>query len=164
VRDADRRQARALALFDAYISLARIDAPADEPPAAVAIGAVPSRVSLRGRVSTVLWATGYRREYPWLHEPVLDAAGELVHRQGVTAVPGLLALGLRFQRTRSSHFLGGVGDDAAHIARAIVARASGAPSHQRAPEVRHEPLPAAGGRRHGGRGTAVGRHRGGPAA
>ena len=74
----------------------------------------------------MLWATGYRRTYPWLDEPVLDANGELVHRQGVTAVPGLFALGLRFQRTRRSHFLGGVGDDAALIARAIVARAPGA--------------------------------------
>jgi putative flavoprotein involved in K+ transport len=71
----------------------------------------------------VLWATGFRRSYPWLDEPVLDAHGELVHREGVTAVPGLFALGLRFQRTRRSHFLGGVGDDAALIARAIAARA-----------------------------------------
>ena len=117
---------RSLALFDAYISLARVDAPAADPPPAVAIGAGPRRLDLRGRVSTVLWATGYRRTYPWLDEPVLDAHGELVHRQGVTAVPGLYALGLRFQRTRKSHFLGGVGDDAALIARAIVARAPGA--------------------------------------
>jgi putative flavoprotein involved in K+ transport len=120
VAEADRRLLRSLALFDAYISLARVDAPAADPPPPIAIGAGPRRLDLRGRVSTVLWATGYRRAYPWLHEPVLDAHGELVHRQGVTAVPGLFALGLRFQRTRSSHFLGGVGDDAALIARAIV--------------------------------------------
>ena len=126
VADADRRLLRSLALFDAYISLAREDAPAAEPPPAVAIGAGPRRLDLRGRISTVIWATGYRRDYPWLHEPVLDANGELVHRQGVTAVPGLFALGLRFQRTRRSHFLGGVGDDAAQIARAIVAGAAGA--------------------------------------
>lgn len=125
VTDADRRLRRTLALFDAYISLARVDAPAPDPPPAVEIGAGPRRLDLRGRVSTVLWATGYRRAYPWLDEPVLDANGELVHRQGVTAVPGLFALGLRFQRTRRSHFLGGVGDDAAQIARAIVARAAG---------------------------------------
>jgi len=36
-------------------------------------------------------------------------------------VPGLYTLGLRFQRTRKSHFLGGVGDDAAAVVRAIVA-------------------------------------------
>jgi len=126
VADADRRMVRSLALFDAYISLARVDAAAADRPSAVALGAGPRRLDLRGRVSTVLWATGYRRAYPWLDEPVLDANGELVHRQGVTAVPGLFALGLRFQRTRRSHFLGGVGDDAAQIARAIVARARGA--------------------------------------
>jgi len=112
---------RSLALFDTYISLARVDAAAADPPHTVAIGAGPRRLRLRGRVSTVLWATGYRRTYPWLDEPVLDAHGELVHREGVTAVPGLFALGLRFQRTRRSHFLGGVGDDAALIARAIAA-------------------------------------------
>jgi putative flavoprotein involved in K+ transport len=54
--------------------------------------------------------------------PVLDGAGELVHREGVTAEPGLYALGLRFQRVRRSHLLGGVGDDAAQIAAAIAAR------------------------------------------
>jgi putative flavoprotein involved in K+ transport len=119
VGDADRRMRRSLALFDAYIALARLDAPPGDPPPAVAIGAGPRRLDLRGRVSTVLWATGYRRSYPWLHEPVLDARGEIVHREGVTPVPGLYALGLRFQRTRRSHFLGGVGEDAALIARAI---------------------------------------------
>jgi putative flavoprotein involved in K+ transport len=119
--DADRRLLRSLALFDAYISLARVDAPAPDAPPAVALGAGPRRLDLRGRVATVLWATGYRRAYPWLGEPVLDGRGELVHHQGVTAVPGLFALGLKFQRTRRSHFLGGVGDDAAAIARAIAA-------------------------------------------
>ena len=35
-------------------------------------------------------------------------------------VRGLFALGLRFQRTRKSHFLGGVAEDAARIADAIL--------------------------------------------
>jgi putative flavoprotein involved in K+ transport len=70
----------------------------------------------------VFWATGYRRAYPWLEVDVLGADGEIVHREGVTAAPGLFTLGLRFQRTRKSHFLGGVGEDAAHIAAAIAAR------------------------------------------
>jgi putative flavoprotein involved in K+ transport len=57
---------------------------------------------------------------------VLDASGELVHREGATPAPGLFALGLRFQRTRKSHFLGGVGEDAAWIAEVIVAGPSAA--------------------------------------
>jgi len=123
IADAERRLQRSLALFDAYIALARVDAPAPDAPPPVAIGAPPRRLELRQRVSTVLWATGYARAYPWLEDAALDARGELVHRQGVTAVPGLFAVGLRFQRTRRSHFLGGVGSDAALIARSIAARA-----------------------------------------
>ncbi len=78
----------------------------------------PEWLDLRG-IGTVLWATGYTRAYPWLDVPVLDGDGQLVHREGITSAPGLYALGLRFQRTRRSHFLGGVGDDAARIADAI---------------------------------------------
>ena len=95
-------------------------------PAPVSLGPGPARVELGRDVRTVLWATGYKRSYPWLEVPVLDATGELLHREGVTPAPGLFALGLRFQRTRKSHFLGGVGDDAARIAEHIVADAGAA--------------------------------------
>jgi putative flavoprotein involved in K+ transport len=71
----------------------------------------------------VVWGTGFRRHYSWLHVPVLDKARELVHRGGVTSSPGLYGLGLRFQRTRKSHFIGGVGEDAAHLAARILAGA-----------------------------------------
>jgi len=121
IADAERRMRRSLALFDAFVALAHVDAGAPDAPPPMAIAAGPRRLDLRGRVSTVLWATGYGRSYPWLDEPVLDAHGEIAQREGVTAVPGLYTLGLRFQRTRKSHFLGGVGDDAAAVVRAIVA-------------------------------------------
>jgi putative flavoprotein involved in K+ transport len=121
VGDADRRMRRALGHIDAYIERTGAAAEPAEPMAPVSLPPGPARVELGGDIRTVLWATGYQRSYPWLEVPVLDAAGELVHREGVTAAPGLFALGLRFQRTRKSHFIGGVGDDAARIAEAIVA-------------------------------------------
>jgi putative flavoprotein involved in K+ transport len=71
-------------------------------------------------VNTVLWATGYRREYPWLHIPVLDAKGEIIHRGGVTPHPGLYVLGLQFMRRRNSAFLDGVGADAADLTAHII--------------------------------------------
>jgi putative flavoprotein involved in K+ transport len=126
VRDADRRMRRALAHIDAYIERTGARAEPAEIPAPVSLPPAPARVDLGDDIRTVLWATGYKRSYPWLEVPVLDASGELVHREGVTAAPGLFALGLRFQRTRKSHFLGGVGDDAARIAEHIVARAGAA--------------------------------------
>ncbi|MBK9312846.1 MAG: NAD(P)-binding domain-containing protein [Acidobacteria bacterium] len=73
-------------------------------------------------VSTVLWATGYRREYPWLHVPVLDANGELEHDGGITRQPGLYALGLHFMRRRNSSFIDGVGADAVELTNHIVSR------------------------------------------
>ena len=75
----------------------------------------------RERISTVVWATGYRRTYPWLRVPVLDGRGEIRHDAGVTPVPGLYALGLQFLRTRKSSFLDGVGPDAAVVADHIAA-------------------------------------------
>ena len=48
--------------------------------------------------------------------PVLDAAGEIRQRRGVTPVPGLYVLGQRFQHRRSSNFIDGVGRDAAFVA------------------------------------------------
>jgi putative flavoprotein involved in K+ transport len=68
-----------------------------------------------GGIRTVLWATGYRREYPWLRLPVLDARGELIHDGGITPEPGLYVLGLYFMRRRNSSLLDGVGADAAEL-------------------------------------------------
>lgn len=105
--------------------LARIDpiadahgAPAEPWPAPLApFASSPGPFDLAAEgIRTVLWATGYRRSYPWLNVPVLDDAGEIIHDGGVTSAPGLYVLGLRFLRRRNSNFLGGVGADAAALA------------------------------------------------
>ena len=70
-------------------------------------------------IASVIWATGYRRDYGWLHVPVLDGAGELIHHGGVMAAPGLYAIGLRFLRRRNSNFIDGVGRDAEDLAAEI---------------------------------------------
>jgi putative flavoprotein involved in K+ transport len=105
--------------------LARIDAAADAegapseswPPAFEAIASSPTTLDLCAeRIRTVVWATGFRRDYAWLQVAVLDAAGEIVHRGGITPSPGLYVLGLRFLRRRRSNFLDGVGTDAEELA------------------------------------------------
>jgi putative flavoprotein involved in K+ transport len=120
VREADRRLYRALGQIDAHIERTGATAEPPERPPPLALPPGPNQLDLRN-FGTVLWATGYGHAYPWLDVPVLDACGELMHREGVTPAPGLYALGLRFQRVRRSHFIGGVGADAARIAEAIVA-------------------------------------------
>jgi putative flavoprotein involved in K+ transport len=93
-------------------------------------------------IRTVVWATGYRRAYPWLRVPVLDGAGEIRQTAGITPWPGLYVLGMNFQRRRNSSFIDGVGDDAAfvttHLAQYLGARAlpAVAPSGAKAAAIR----------------------------
>jgi putative flavoprotein involved in K+ transport len=119
--DAERRLARLLDRIDDHIVQNRIEVAAGDPLPAVDTAGAPATLDLRtAGISSVVWATGYRRAYPWLHVPGVVEDGELVHRRGVTPVPGLFVLGLRFQWRRDSHFIGGVGRDAAHLAGLIV--------------------------------------------
>jgi putative flavoprotein involved in K+ transport len=73
-------------------------------------------------VGVVVWATGYRSDYAWIHIPGVVREGHVVHRRGVTDVPGLYFLGLSWQHTRGSALLGFVNDDAAFLADRIVTR------------------------------------------
>ncbi len=114
---ADVRLARLLGRIDAHAERNHPGAPPPEPIAPIRAPRAPTAVDLRGEgIRTVLWATGYRRSYPWLRLPVLDGRGEIVHQGGVTPEPGLYVLGLQFLRRRNSSFLDGVGRDALAIA------------------------------------------------
>jgi putative flavoprotein involved in K+ transport len=72
-------------------------------------------------VGVVVWATGYRSDYAWIHIPGVVREGHVVHRRGVTEVPGLYFLGLSWQHTRGSALLGFVHEDAAFLADRIQA-------------------------------------------
>jgi putative flavoprotein involved in K+ transport len=67
-------------------------------------------------VGVVVWATGFRPDYSWIHISDVVDGGHVTHRRGVTEVPGLYFLGLSWQHTRGSALLGFVGDDAASLA------------------------------------------------
>lgn len=71
--------------------------------------------------STVIWATGFESDHSWIHAPVFDATGRLVHARGITGSPGLYFLGLPWQHTRGSALLGWVKADAEYLALQISA-------------------------------------------
>ncbi|HEX3224442.1 MAG TPA: NAD(P)/FAD-dependent oxidoreductase [Nocardioides sp.] len=73
-------------------------------------------------VAAVVWATGFRPDYPWLHLPDVWDGARVDHERGRTRVPGLWFIGLPWQHTRGSALLGFVGDDAAWIAAKVVDR------------------------------------------
>jgi putative flavoprotein involved in K+ transport len=120
---ADLKLGRLLDTIDEWATRSGLDEA--EPPERFAPTGVPASppllLSLRtGAIKTILWATGYRSEYPWLGVPVLDRKGAVVHDGGVTASPGLYHMASTFLRRRKSTFLDGVGEDAleltAHLA------------------------------------------------
>jgi len=123
MRAAERAMSRMLETIDAYIAASGEEAPASVI-APVDLPGGPAYVDLRERgIATVLWATGYGRDYGWIDVPgALGPDGELLQRRGISPVPGLYTLGIRFQHWRSSHFIGGVGRDAEWLAEVIAAR------------------------------------------
>ncbi|MGR7023657.1 flavin-containing monooxygenase [Geodermatophilus sp. URMC 62] len=76
-------------------------------------------------VGVVVWATGYRTDHTWIQVPEAFRDGRIVHRRGVTDVPGLYVLGLPWQHTRGSALLGFVHEDAAHLAEHISSAGGG---------------------------------------
>jgi putative flavoprotein involved in K+ transport len=119
VADAEDRFRKMLERIDRHVHEHALDGhvPAAERPAPIELEAPPASVDLAAEnIRTVIWATGYHRHHPWLQVPAGSAGGEIVHRHGVTPVPGLFVLGMLWQRRRSSHQIGGVGADALELA------------------------------------------------
>ena len=122
---ADLKMDRLLDTFDAWADTCSGDldaGPAErfEPTRAPAA----SRLHLdfaSGEIRTVLWATGFRPDYSWLHVPVVDHKGELRHDGGVVSeAPGLYAIGLPVLRRRKSTFIHGAEDDAREVTAHLV--------------------------------------------
>ncbi len=74
-----------------------------------------------GRIGTVIWATGFRPDYQWLHVPALDRKGLLRHDGGIVDMPGLYVLGLNFMRRRKSSFMHGAEDDVRDLSAQLAA-------------------------------------------
>ncbi|MEU0679956.1 flavin-containing monooxygenase [Streptomyces albogriseolus] len=83
------------------------------------------RDGTREEVDTILLATGYRPDLPYLGglAGALDGAGQPLHREGIARRhPDLAFVGLEWQRSLSSNSLRGAGRDSARIARHLAAR------------------------------------------
>jgi len=117
----DVKLAQLLLRIDAFISSTGLSAAGPAEPFAPtwpsALNTPRATIDLRNDgINTVVWATGFKRRYPWLKIPVLDERGDIRHHAGITPEPGLFVLGMHFQRRRKSAFIDGVGDDAAFLA------------------------------------------------
>ncbi|MDT4948905.1 MAG: putative flavoprotein involved in transport [Pseudonocardiales bacterium] len=115
------------ALIDEHIRANGIEAgsPSRYQPVWRPHGYRGSRLPVDG-LGAVVWATGFTRDYRWLHAPVFDGAGHPQHVRGVTPVPGLFFVGLPWLHTWGSGRFAGIERDAAHVARQLI-RAAPAP-------------------------------------
>ncbi len=130
VRFADTGSAELKMMIDGYIAGAGITADPSEPDP-VDLPAVdpdalagPTRIAV-GDIAAVVWTTGFDGDFSWVHLPVIDDRGHLVHNDGITPVPGLYLVGVPWLRTRASGLIAGAGDDAAFIVAAAAEHLKG---------------------------------------
>lgn len=73
------------------------------------------------QVDTVIYATGYRPQLPYLQAiGALDVEGKPSHKSGISEVPGLYYVGMEGQRSFASATLRGVGADAQYVVKKLI--------------------------------------------
>ena len=151
VQAADRTMHRFLDAVDRHVLETGLTDEVWSPdrPRPVPVPSSPTRLDLRAeRIGTVLLATGFVPDHPWLRLPITEPDGSIRQHRGVTPAPGVYVVGQRFQHRRDSGFI----DGARHDARDVVAHLMGERPRRaacpRAPlgSARHEPLRRGRGR------------------
>jgi putative flavoprotein involved in K+ transport len=104
-------------LIEALIVAQGIDAPPDDREPMVYDPPVPRTLDLAAAgISSVLWTTGYRRDYGWIDAPITDELGFPRQVRGVAELPGLFFIGSLWQHSQASATLFGVDADARELA------------------------------------------------
>jgi putative flavoprotein involved in K+ transport len=107
---------------DAYVISQGLDLPED--PDAREIGPDPKCVTQQiesvniesEEIGTIIWSTGYERDFSWIQTRAVDSKGLPIHKRGISAEPGIYFLGLPWQTRRGSSFIWGVWHDAKYVA------------------------------------------------
>ncbi len=85
---------------------------------------------------TIVWCTGFGRDYSWIQFPVAGADGYPRHSGGVAdGEGGLYFVGLPYQTRLASGLIGGVGEDASSVAEVIAGRL------RQSDDLHHEDVP-----------------------
>ncbi|MFP4072925.1 MAG: NAD(P)-binding domain-containing protein [Actinomycetota bacterium] len=103
--------------LEQYIANTGMDLPPDDrEPVDWVPSDVPERVDLADEnINTIIWCTGYKRDYSWIEGLEVDDHGYPITERGVTRSPGLYFVGLHGMHSPSSGLFWGVGSDAEHV-------------------------------------------------
>jgi putative flavoprotein involved in K+ transport len=124
LQNADAGLTKLLGMIDGYIE-ANVSTPVPEGKSVRPVSCPETVTEIdfgKAGITSVIWATGYARKYPWLELPILNEHGDIRHAKGITPDPGVVVLGMRFQRTKGSNLIDGVGADAEELADYIATR------------------------------------------
>jgi putative flavoprotein involved in K+ transport len=123
----DLKMNRLLDTIDAWAKENGVDSDVDPPHrlAPTFVEESPPLILDLGAIKTVIWATGFRPDYSWLHAPVFDRKSRIEHDGGVASSPGLYVMGLQFLRRRKSALIDGAGDDARDLSDHLTAYLGG---------------------------------------
>lgn len=120
---ADAFEGEVQKMVDGHIQAQGLDAPQDELPQLRDGFAQPLVTELdlqAAGITTIIWATGYSRDYGLVKIPVFDSSGFPIQTRGVTESPGLYFVGMPWMPSLKSGILAGVAESTAHIASTIV--------------------------------------------
>ena len=113
---------------DKYVAENNLDLPTEEEarimypdPACVKNPILHLNLTEAG-IKSIVWATGFARDFSWMKANVFGDDGQPNHNCGVSNEPGIYFLGLPWLSMRGSSFIWGVWQDAKHIAEHIARR------------------------------------------
>ncbi len=113
--------------IDQFIAGHGLDAPVErryrpvwQPPFSPAARDLTLDLTAAG-IRTVIWCTGFGRDYRWIEVPVFDGRGYPTHERGVTQHPGLYFLGLPWLHSWGSGRFSAVGRDAWYLTERVLA-------------------------------------------
>ena len=66
-------------------------------------------------IRSIIWTTGFGKDFSYVDLPVFDKQGNPQHSEGVSSVEGLYFLGLSWLRMRKSGVIYGISEDAEYI-------------------------------------------------
>ena len=124
---ADHTYERINQSIDEWIEEQGIEAPSGEsyePPWQPPDGAPPTLDLADAGIASVVWATGFHKDWSWVDPPVFDDMGYPDGHRGTTSVPGLYVVGLPWLHTWGSGRFASIGRDTEHVADRIAETAA----------------------------------------
>ena len=127
VKDADESSKNIKSMIDEYIVKMNLPSPPAEPDLndmpdenAVCASDITMLDLPANNINTIIWATGFLKNFEYLRALFPGGADEPVHLNGVSEIEGVYFLGLPWLRKRKSGLIFGTGEDAEFIAKQVV--------------------------------------------